>query len=140
MMIAFLLAALALQSEILAVSAVCPKLPSIPLAYPIYRGCTTETQVVNRTCIVACVSDYSLENEPITRFSFQFVCQANGTWSGKIRKCVGKFAALSPHAPIKNDDDDDDDDDDYDDDDDDDDDNDDDNEFSVHTTIAFFVE
>lgn len=82
-------------------SADCPKLPSISLACPIYRGCTTETQEVNRTCIFACVSGYSLENEPINRVSFQFVCQANGTWSGKIRKCVGKLPSFplsaTPH-------------------------------------------
>lgn len=46
---------------------------------------------MNHTCIFVCAIGYSLEDDP-NRISFQFVCQANGTWSGKIHKCVGKLA------------------------------------------------
>ena len=82
--------ALASFFPFLPVSADCPKLPSIPLTYPVYSWCTTESQEVNRTCIFVCVRGYSLENDP-HRVSFRFVCQGDGTWSGKIHKCVGKF-------------------------------------------------
>ena len=75
----------------LPVSGDCPKLQSIPLARPSYRWCTTESQAVNHTCIFVCATGYSLEGNP-KRMSFQFVCQANWTWSGKRYKCVGKSA------------------------------------------------
>ncbi|KAL9973308.1 hypothetical protein ACROYT_G019744 [Oculina patagonica] len=87
MMIVLVLAALALQSDIYAVSAGCPKLPPIPLTYPVYKWCITGPQVVNRTCTFVCVRGYSLETDP-NRVFFRFVCQANGTWSGKVHKCV----------------------------------------------------
>ena len=73
------------------VNADCPKLPSMPLAQPNYYWCTTQAQAVNHACIFVCPTGYSLEDDPNRNF-FKFVCQANGTWSGKLHRCVGKLA------------------------------------------------
>lgn len=90
--IAFVLTTtLALQSGILSVNADCPKLPSMPLAQPNYYWCTTQAQAVNHACIFVCPTGYSLEDDPNRNF-FKFVCQANGTWSGKLHRCVDRTA------------------------------------------------